>query len=86
MALLWQVLAVWLIILRATEFSEGRLSPIETVVASPSLVSMKLAEILGWDADQNFIAILAAHVPVTIALAVVIYGAGSLLRRIRPAG
>jgi hypothetical protein len=47
---------------------------------------MRLAEILGWDADQNFIAILAAHVPVTIALAVVIYGAGSLLRRIRPAG
>ena len=86
MALLWQVLAVWLIILRATEFSEGRLSPIETVVVSPSLVSMRLAEILGWDADQNFIAILAAHVPVTIALAVVIYGAGSLLRRIRPAG
>jgi hypothetical protein len=82
-ALVWQVLAIGLVILRATEFSEGRLSLIETAVAFPSIVSMKLAVILGWDADQNFIAILAAHVPVTIALAVVIYGAGHLLRHVR---
>jgi hypothetical protein len=47
---------------------------------------MKVAEMLGWDADQNFIAILAAHVPVTIALAIVIDGVGRLLRRARPVG
>jgi hypothetical protein len=82
-ALLWQVIAIGLVILRATEFSEGRLSPIETAVAFPSIASMKLAVILGWDADQNFIAILAAHVPVTVAFAVVIYGVGRLLRRVR---
>ena len=83
-ALLWQVMAIALVILRATEFSEGRLSFIEAALASPAIVSMKLAVLLGWDADQNFIAILAAHIPVTIALAVVIYSVGRFLRRVRP--